>query len=303
MTTLPDETPASDPDSRVDRDVVVVGGGAAGLSAAVFLARYGLETLVLARGKSAITQCAHVENYLGFPGGIGPERFLELGRTHVEAEGGTVRERRVTAVVPDDAHSPGRFAVETTGETVLADRVVVAAAYDGDILEPLADELDIEPAQSADEEDPFVPTEEGGTAVDGLYVAGWMSDESVHQVSANAGHGARVGVAVAREEMSERYWPAVGDRYVDWVVHDGRYGGEEWADHVEEWFEREMLPAPEGVDEALIERACQDLKAEFLGRCVGADELETRQRRSQRLLLEALDDDVIAEYAESLDSG
>ena len=151
-------------------------------------------------------------------------------------------------------------------------------------------------------DDPFVPTKDGETAVDGLYVAGWMSDETVHQVSANAGHGARIGLAVAREDMSERYWPAVGERYVDWVVHDGRYGGEEWADHVEEWFEREMLPAPEDVDDALIEQAREDLKAEFLGRCVTDDELEARQRRGQRLLLDALDDDVIAEYAESLSS-
>ena len=85
-------TLATDPDSPVDHDVLVIGGGAAGLSAATFLARYGFDTLVLARGKSAIGQCAHLENYLGFPAGITPEQFLALGRTQVEHEGGTVAE-------------------------------------------------------------------------------------------------------------------------------------------------------------------------------------------------------------------
>jgi hypothetical protein len=188
VTTAPTDLPSADPESPVDHDVAVVGGGAAGLAAAVFTARFGLATTVFDGGKAAITQCAHIENYLGFPGGISPERFLALGRTHATHE----------------------------GATVVDERVIVAAAYDGDVLASLTETLP-EPA-------PFAPTEAGRTAVDGLYVAGWMSDETVHQVGVNAGHGARVGLALARDDMSERYWLAVGERYVDWVVHEGRYG-------------------------------------------------------------------------------
>lgn len=319
MTTRPQTTPAADPDAAVDVDVAVVGGGAAGLSAATFTARYGLETTVFDGGKAAITQCAHVENYLGFPGGISPDRLLDLGRAQVEAAGGRLVDERVTAVRPStpDADAPDAFVVETTeGETV-ADRVVVAAAYDGDLLDPLADaagaaggsdgdgtgdDADGNTAggdESGDDTpaDPFVPTEGGRTAVAGLYAAGWMSDETVHQVGVNVGHGARVGLALARDDMSDRYWPAVGERYVDWVVHDGRYGGDGWDDHVDEWFEREMLPADDGVDRSVVDAAREDLKAEFLDRCVTAEERERRDRRGQRRLLDALDDDVVREYA------
>jgi len=291
MTTRPTDTPATDSDSPIDHDVAVIGGGAAGLSAAVFTARYGLETAVFDGGKAAITQCAHIENYLGFPGGISPERLLALGRSHVEYEDATVIDKRVTGV--SRHHERNGFVVETTDHESVAERVVVAAAYDGDVLEPLDDSLP--------EPDPFVPTESGRTDVDGLYVAGWMSDETVHQVGVNVGHGTRVGLAVARDDMSERYWPDVGERYVDWVVHEGRYGGDGWEDHIDEWFEREMLPENDDLDPLLVEQARDDLAAEFLGRCIDNESRRRRDRAGQRQLLDHIDDDLIREYAAEAD--
>lgn len=62
-------------------DVVIVGGGASGLSAGVFTARYGLSTLILDRGASAIQRCYNIGNYLGFIG-IDPGTF-QIGRAHV----------------------------------------------------------------------------------------------------------------------------------------------------------------------------------------------------------------------------
>ena len=289
MTTAPGATPADDPQSPIDHDVAVVGGGAAGLATAVFVARYGLETVVFDGGKAAITQCAHIENYLGFPGGIDPERFLELGRAHATHEGTTVLDERVTAVA---RHEDG-FTVETTRDETVARRVVVATAYDGDVLDPLADDLSAP--------NPFVPTEAGRTAIDGLYVAGWLSDETFHQVGIGAGHGARTGLALARDDMSERYWPAVGERYVDWVVHDGRYGGDGWEAHVDEWFADEMLPAEHELDEATIDDARADLEAEFRGRCIDAEERRRRDRHGQRQLLRRIDNDLIREHAATLD--
>jgi thioredoxin reductase len=328
MTTLPEATPARDPDSAVDADALVVGGGAAGLSAAVFLARYGLVTLVCDGGASAIRQCARIENYLGIPA-IAPDRFLELGRTHAEREGATVREERVTAIArPDDggeadgdatadtesdtlavgadAHGPdwAPFRVETTDGAYVASRVLVATAYDGAPLAPLADELGEEPPASHEAaeamENPFLPTDEGRTAVDGLYAAGWMTGGTVHQVQTNAGDGARAALALCRDDMAARYWPAVAERYVDWVVDEHRYGGEEWAEGVEEWFERDLLPAPEGVDAETVEHAREDLKAEFLGRrLTGAP--EPVDREGQLAMLAHLDDAVVREYAADLD--
>lgn len=293
MTTERTTTPASDPDTPLDHDAVVVGGGSSGLSAAVFLARFGFETAVFARGASAIEQCAHLENYLGFPGGISPERFLELGRDHAATEGATVEDELVERVERvDGAPDHERFRVETAaGREVTTTRVVAATAYDGDPFES----LEVDTAES----EPFLETRQGRTPVDGLYACGWMTAGTAHQAIINAGDGARVALSVIRDDLRDRYWAAVADRYVDWVVDEHRYGGDGWADGVDEWFDREMLPTD--ADEGTVADARADLKAEFLGRCLDEEERRRRDRRGQRRLLERLDDDVVREYAADLE--
>jgi len=289
----------------VDYDVVVVGGGAAGLSAATYLARYGFETLVLARGKSAIRQCAHIENHLGFPGGVSPERFLALGRSQVDHEGGTVREELVESVervdlpshdeagVDADGDDPGLggFRVESDDGEYRVRYVLAATAYDGDMFASFGDEVD------TDDEYGFVASDDGRTEIEGLYAAGWMTDETVHQVVVSAGHGAHAAISLVRDDIEARYWQAVADLYVDWVVDDDRYAGDdEWHADTEEWFEDEVRR--EDVDEGIAADALAHLKAEFLDRCLPDEERERRDREGQRKLLEHLDDDVIREYVD-----
>jgi thioredoxin reductase (NADPH) len=63
------------------REVIVVGGGIAGLSAAIYLGRAQRDTLVIDSGHSMAKWEPVVENYLGFPNGVGGEELLENGRT------------------------------------------------------------------------------------------------------------------------------------------------------------------------------------------------------------------------------
>ncbi|WP_435184667.1 hypothetical protein [Halobellus sp. EA9] len=146
----------------------------------------------------------------------------------------------------------------------------------------------------------FVDTDNRGrTGVDGLYAAGWMTAETVHQAIVSAGHGAHAAISSRMSDIAARYWPAVADHYVDWVVHVGRYAGdEEWADHTREWFEEEILV--DGVETTLAESALEHLRTEFIDRQIDADEWQRRDREGQLALLEQMDDDLVNEYAASL---
>ena len=62
------------------REVLVIGGGLAGLSAAVYLGRGRRNTLVVHSNRSMAKWETDVQNYLGFPDGIEGSELLCLGR-------------------------------------------------------------------------------------------------------------------------------------------------------------------------------------------------------------------------------
>ena len=67
-------------------EVIIIGGGPAGLTAGLYAARAGLTTLLIEKGifGGQITYAEHVENFAGFPEGISG---MELGeKMHVQAE-------------------------------------------------------------------------------------------------------------------------------------------------------------------------------------------------------------------------
>ncbi len=69
-----------DLDDSEAREVIVVGGGIAGLSAAIYLGRAARDTLVIDSGHSMAKWEPEVQNYLGFPQGVGGEELLKFGR-------------------------------------------------------------------------------------------------------------------------------------------------------------------------------------------------------------------------------
>lgn len=61
-------------------EVVIVGGGLSGISAAIYLGRAKRGTLVIDEGKSMARWEPNVQNYLGFPAGIKGADLLKRGR-------------------------------------------------------------------------------------------------------------------------------------------------------------------------------------------------------------------------------
>jgi thioredoxin reductase len=110
-------------------DVVVVGGGAAGLSGAVALARSRRSVLVVDAGDPRNAPADHVHNFLTRDG-TPPAELYAAGRAEVTRYGGTVETGRVTALSRDDG---GLFRVEIGDRTVAARRLLVATGVRDDL--------------------------------------------------------------------------------------------------------------------------------------------------------------------------
>jgi thioredoxin reductase len=110
--------------ARTEVDVVVVGGGAAGLSAATVLARSRRDVVVLDTGEPRNAPADGVHAFLGHDG-VPPHELLARGRAElegyggrvepVEAVGATVRGERVEVRGADGRVWAGRHVVVTTG--------------------------------------------------------------------------------------------------------------------------------------------------------------------------------------------
>ncbi|MFI2346523.1 NAD(P)/FAD-dependent oxidoreductase [Streptomyces sp. NPDC019443] len=81
-------------------DVVVIGGGTAGLSAALILGRSRRRVLVIDAGEPRNAPAAHMHGYLSRDG-MSPAEFLAVGRREVAAYGVELWDDRVTGVSAD----------------------------------------------------------------------------------------------------------------------------------------------------------------------------------------------------------
>lgn len=84
-------------------DSIVIGAGPAGMSAAIYLARYNRTCLAIDIGTGRSTSHEINENYLGFPKGIHIEELRELGREQAERFGVEFVQDKVTTINRKDS--------------------------------------------------------------------------------------------------------------------------------------------------------------------------------------------------------
>ncbi|BBB02063.1 putative oxidoreductase [Actinacidiphila reveromycinica] len=114
-------------------DVAVIGGSAAGLAAALQLARQRRGVVVVDDGTPRNAPAAHMHGYLGHEGAT-PGELTGIGRAEVRAHGGEVLTGRVVGVHRRD---DGRFRLDLTGGHTLVARRVLAATGLSDELPPI----------------------------------------------------------------------------------------------------------------------------------------------------------------------
>ncbi|HIZ36139.1 MAG TPA: thioredoxin-disulfide reductase [Candidatus Ruania gallistercoris] len=114
------------PQDTAPHDVIIVGSGPAGYTAAVYAARAGLAPIVFAgsiTAGGALMNTTDVENYPGFPDGVlGPE-LMEKMQAQAERFGADVRYEDVTSL---QLEGPVKTVVNEDGEEFTARSVILA---------------------------------------------------------------------------------------------------------------------------------------------------------------------------------
>ena len=182
----------SDETSADDASVIVVGGGAAGLSAALFTAKNGLETTVFDTDETWMHK-AHLFNYLGI-GSVGGSEFMATARQQVDDFGADRRQgEEVTAV----SESGDGFTVETEEGSYEADYVVLATGANRDLAEDLGCELT--------EEGPVAVGVSMETSVEGAYATGAMVRAEEWQAAIAVGDGAAAALNILSSVTGEHF--------------------------------------------------------------------------------------------------
>jgi len=173
-------------------DVLVVGGGPAGLSAALFAQKNGLETTVFDTDGTWMHK-AHLFNYLGV-GSQDGTAFLETAREQVDSFG---VERRQGTEVTDVQETDSGFEVSADGQTHEADYVVLATGANRDLAESLGCAMTDDDTVDVD-----VTME---TSVTDAYATGAMVRAEEWQAVISAGDGAAAALNILTKEKGEHF--------------------------------------------------------------------------------------------------
>jgi len=128
------ETNGADGSSAVESyEVAVVGGGPAGLSAALYTTRLGHDTVVIDRGGGRAAMMLDTHNVIGVTEDVSGNEFLGTATEQVTEYGGSVVRDLVTEV---DQQPDGRFRLSGNSTEVIADRVVLGVGFSDERPEP-----------------------------------------------------------------------------------------------------------------------------------------------------------------------
>lgn len=107
-------------------DCIVVGGGPAGLTAAIYLGRYHLKVLVFDDGRSRAAIIPLARNHAGYPNGICGRELLRRMRIQAESFGAEFISSTVIAITKEAASFEVRSAaLKTTSRAILLANGVV----------------------------------------------------------------------------------------------------------------------------------------------------------------------------------
>jgi thioredoxin reductase (NADPH) len=115
---------SEDPETH-DYEVVVVGGGPAGMTAAMYSTRLGHDTAMVDKGGGRGAMMQEVHNLLGVKEETSGQEFLQVGREQLEDYGCAIHRDRVSSC----SHSENGFQLDGSNASYTAEKVVLATGF------------------------------------------------------------------------------------------------------------------------------------------------------------------------------
>jgi len=104
-------------------DIIIIGSGPAGISAAIYAKRAGINVLVLGNNDSELLKAHKIDNYYGFPEGISGSSLYSSGIQQAKNLDIEVKEENVLNVMMNEHMT---YDVKTTDSTYTADSIIFA---------------------------------------------------------------------------------------------------------------------------------------------------------------------------------
>jgi len=102
-------------------DIIIIGKGPAGLSAALYTVRSNMKTLMIGRNDSRLRKADKIDNYFGFANTVSGEQLLNDGEVQVKRLGAEVTEDEVISIEKEDF-----FIVTTASEKYTCKALLLA---------------------------------------------------------------------------------------------------------------------------------------------------------------------------------
>jgi thioredoxin reductase len=177
---------------RAMADVIVIGDGPGGLSAALFLAKNGLDVVVYGEDKTAM-HWALLRNYLGVPETKGTD-FQKAAREQVASFGARLVNERVESLARAGDDFTAKLA---SGESVTARYVILSEGKSPRLAQMLG--LVFDPTNGLEVD------KNAHTAVDRAYAVGRLARPGRSQAIISAGDGAAAAIDILSREKGESF--------------------------------------------------------------------------------------------------
>jgi thioredoxin reductase (NADPH) len=109
-------------------DLIIIGAGPAGLTAALYAARFRLETLILEKMSAGgqILLSPEIENFPGFPGGITTQELVERFRKQAQDLGAKIEAQQAQEITAEQKLKIPTYNIKTQSDSYQAKGVIVA---------------------------------------------------------------------------------------------------------------------------------------------------------------------------------